>query len=97
MNNYGDKKRSPFVIAISWVAAIASLALVYFATRAMISDILSFRSCSINDSGLSVVNCGKQAISFGDVLLAVLLLLSILLSVSLFTGAWRASRRRKRA
>lgn len=97
MNNYGDKKRSPFVIAIAWIAAVMSLSLVYFATRAMISDILSFRSCSVNDSGLTVVSCGKQAITLGDVLLGVLLLLSILLSISLFTGAWRASRRRKRA
>ena len=96
MNNYGDKKRRPLVLVISWIAAFASLALVYAAARAMVSDVQSFRSCSVNDSGLSIVSCGKDAITFGDVLLGALLLLSILLSASLFTAAWRASRRRKR-
>lgn len=97
MNNYGDKKRSPFLIIVTWAGAIISLALVYVATRATINDILSFRSCSVNSSGLTIVNCGKQSITFSDVLLAALLFLAILLSLSLFTGAWRASRRRKRA
>ncbi len=96
MNNYGDNKRKPVVIVLAWLAAIASLALVYAAANAMVSDILSFRSCNANSSGLTIVNCGKSAITMGDVLLALLLLLALALSVSLFTGAWRASRRRKK-
>jgi hypothetical protein len=97
MNNYGDKKRSPLLVTVSWVGSVLSLLLVYFAVTAVVNDILSFRSCSTNNTGLSVVNCGRTNIGIGDVVLGLLLILSVMLCVSLFTGAWRASRSRKRA
>jgi len=96
MNNYGDKRRSPAVIGIAWVASVLSLLLVYGAGSALVQVLLSFRSCNRNDTGLYVLNCGKQSITMGDLLLIILFVLTIILSISLFTGAWRATRRRKK-
>ena len=96
MNNYGDKKRSPLVIALAWVASVVSLLLVYGAASAMVNALLGFRSCDSNSAGLRIITCGKQSVTMGDVLIGLLLLLTIALSVSLFTGAWRATKRRKK-
>lgn len=96
MNNYGEKKRKPLVIIASWTASLLSLVLVYGAASALVNALLSFRSCDKNDTGLSVVSCGKESITSGDALLIVLTILTVLLSLSLFTGAIRASRGKKR-
>ena len=88
-------KRSPKFVAVCWVGSVLSLALLYVLAKAVIADAASFRSCSANDAGITVVNCGKASVNFGDVLLIGLFILSAALTVSLFTAAWRVSQRVK--
>ena len=87
--------RSKRFIAFSWVCSLLSLGLLYFSCRVLINDIGGFRSCSANSSGLSIETCGRQAPNVGDLALALFFILCACLAVSLLTGSWRMTRRRK--
>ena len=90
------KQRSAsFIIAI-WVGSVLSLLLLWAAASAFVADMWSLRSCNGNSGSLLVTNCGKQSLNPGDLMLFILLALSACLTVSLFTAAWRISRRKAR-
>lgn len=80
-------------IASFWIAGGLSLGLLWFAVRAVLSDLGSFRSCSEGTGVLGITMCGKQSMNVGDFVLTGLLALSASLSFSLLTGAWRATRK----
>ena len=82
----------PF-IASFWIAGTSSLGLVWLATRAVLSDLGSFRSCSEGTGVLGITSCGKQSLNVGDFVLMGLLALSAGFSFSLLTGAYRATRK----
>lgn len=86
-------RRSPKFIAGAWVAGFLSVGLLYVISRVFTSDLASFRSCNANNSGLSIVSCGKQSPNFGDVLIFLVFVMAAALTVSLFTAAWRFSRK----
>jgi hypothetical protein len=87
------RKHSPGAIVSIWIGSLLSLGLLYLAGTAVDADLGSFRSCSANNNGLSVTNCGKSGLSPGDLVLLVLLALCACLVVTLFTAAWRMTRR----
>jgi hypothetical protein len=87
------KPRSTRFIAFVRVCSFLSLGLLYLAGSAVASDFASFRACSSNSSGLSIHSCGKQSLNVGDVALVLLFILSATMAVTLFTAAWRHSRR----
>ncbi len=89
-----SKRRSPGFIAGTWIAAVLSLGLLYAAGLAVSSDFAQFRSCSSNN-GLALHSCGKNSLNLGDLILIALFILAALLTVTLFTAAWRMSRRAK--
>lgn len=84
--------RSPLVILFFWLVSFASIGILYLITRVLMANFAAFRSCNSNN-GLAIVSCGKHSINMGDVLIIVLFLLSAALVVSLFTHAWRITRR----
>jgi hypothetical protein len=88
------KRRSPGFIVAAWIASILSLGLVYVAAVAVRADFASFRSCSANDSGLMVTDCGKHSLNAGDLLLLVLFMACAALALSLFTASLRMVWRR---
>jgi hypothetical protein len=79
------------VVAL-WVLSLLSVGLLYLAGNAVDADLGSFRSCNSNNSGLTISNCGKQGLNFGDVVLFILFALAACLVVTLFTAAWRTTR-----
>ncbi len=81
-----------FIVSF-WVAAVLSLGLVWFAIKAVLSDLGSFRSCSEGTGVIGITTCGKQSMNIGDFVLMGLLALSAGFSFSLLTGAWRATRK----
>jgi hypothetical protein len=102
MNNagYNQYKKSkapifqrPYFIGLTWLASFGSLGLLYVSAKVLSADIAGFRSCSDNAEGLVVVSCGKQGLNFGDLLLFLLFVACVTLTMSLFTAAWRMSRR----
>ena len=88
------KKRSRPVwhVSMLWVASLLSVVLLYLVGGAVDSDLGSFRSCNSNNNGLTIANCGKQGLNFGDVILLALFVLAACLTVTLFTAAWRSTR-----
>lgn len=91
---YAEKHSLAFVIT-TWVGAVLSVGLLYAAGNAVISDLASFRSCDANSAGLYVVNCGKPSFNLGDAMLILLFILAAALTATLFTAAWRFTRRGK--
>lgn len=94
-NDKGQYTRSrslPFLVS-AWVLAGASLGLVWLSSRALISDLASFRSCD-GGTGISTISsCGKQSMNIGDMILLGLFVLSACFSFSLLIGAWRMTRK----
>lgn len=79
-----------FIIGI-WTASIASLALLWLTSRAVMSDLGSFRACSGGTGILSITSCGKHSLDIGDLVIVGLFGLSAFFSFSLLTAAWRAT------
>ena len=90
-----SKYKRPSIKALSayWGIALASCSLLAISGVVMWQDIISFRSCNVNNTDLSVTTCGKASVNPGDGLLGVLFLFSFLLVISLFTHAYRLTRR----
>jgi hypothetical protein len=84
---------SQWFIGMMWAASVGSLALVWLAARAVMSDFGSFRNCNGGTGILSVSSCGKQSLDLGDFIILGLFALSACLSFSLVTAAWRATRK----
>jgi hypothetical protein len=80
-------------LTLSWLAALVSCLLLVPTALAVWQDLLSFRSCSVNSSDLSISSCGKTSLNTSDGLLFVLLIASALLVIALFTNAIRLTRR----
>ncbi len=87
------KRPSPVLLVLSWVGSLLSIGLLFVFGNAVISDFASFRSCNSNSAGISVAACGKQSLNVGDLMLLLLFALAAALVVTLFTAAWRLSRR----
>lgn len=90
-----SQPRPLWMVITTWVCSLLSTGLLYLAAIAVDADLASFRSCSANSSGLTISNCGKQSLNPGDLILIALLILSACLTVTLFTAAWRMTRRGK--
>jgi hypothetical protein len=93
MSGQFTKRRSPVFIIGTWVVGLASLGLVWLASRAVMSDFGGFRSCNGNTNILTVSSCGKHSLNLGDFVMLGLFILSVCFSVSLLTGAWRMTKR----
>jgi hypothetical protein len=87
------KRPSIKVLSATWLTAVFSSLMVLVSGFAVWKDVVSFRSCNINSSDLSVAVCGKASVNTGDALLMFLLLCSLLLVTALFTHAIRLTRR----
>ena len=92
-NHKGEFVRSHskgFIVA-AWVVSVASLGLLWAASRAVMTDLGSFRSCGTDSGILSLPSCGKHSLDMGDLIILGLFALSVCLSFSLMTIAWRAT------
>jgi hypothetical protein len=89
-----QRPRPVWQIVGLWLGSLLSVGLLYLVGSAVDSDLGSFRSCSTNSSGLTISNCGKQGLNFGDVILLALFALAACLVVTMFTAAWRTTRGR---
>lgn len=87
--------RSASTIILSWLGALASLALVWPAVLMAAADLSGLRSCSVNNSGLTINSCGKQSLNIGDFIILILFISVAVLAVSAVTHAVRMSRRLK--
>lgn len=87
------RKYSAGQIVRQWVFWLISVGAAYGVARFVASDFAAFRSCSRNDTGLYINNCGKQGLNFGDLVLIALFAASILIAVGLFNSALRMSRK----
>lgn len=88
------KAYSKKFIIFMWFCSLLSVLLLYFAGTALTDTMSAFQSCSTNSTGLSISNCGKQGLNFGDIIIFVLFALSATLTVSLVTASLRATKRR---
>jgi hypothetical protein len=87
------KSRSPLLIISTIIGLILSVALLYFMGNVVKNDFSEFRSCGVNNNGITIVDCGKQSLNIGDVMLLVLFFLSAILVVTLCTATWQMVRR----
>lgn len=97
-DNHGQfarRRGSPAQLLGFWAASLISLGLLYAILRVVMADFGAFRSCNGDTNILTITSCGKQSLNFGDFILLGLLGLSALFSFSLFTGAWRITRKGK--
>ncbi len=87
------KTRSPIMIVATLIGLCLSIGLLYLMGSILKSDFNQFRSCGVNNNGLTVVDCGKHSLNNGDVMLLLLFFLSAVLVVTLGTATWRMVRR----
>lgn len=87
------KNRAMKRLAMSWVATLASLGLLYGAGGAVLATFGSFRSCDANNTGLFIRNCGKESLNVGDVIIIGLFITSAALVASVFTASLRMTRK----
>jgi hypothetical protein len=80
-------------IICAWIGALISLILLIPTGAIVGSDVGSFRSCNVNDSGLHVNTCGKENLNAGDLLILLVFIGTLIVVLCLFTHAWRSSRR----
>jgi hypothetical protein len=94
-NDQGQFAKAPSKKSLvgSWLLSLLSLSLLWLTATMVKSNFASFRSCSANNNGLYLTNCGKQSLNGGDLVLIGLFLLATFLAFSLFTHAWRLTRR----
>jgi hypothetical protein len=95
-DSYGQyaKRQSPKRLFMTWAGALLSVGLLYFMGKIVVANFTSFRSCEANQSGLTIVACGRGSFSITDVALIGLFILSAALAVSSMTAALRTIRRR---
>ena len=86
------RRAAPGAIIASWVGSLLSVGLLYLCAKMVLSDFASFRSCASNNTGLYISSCGKQSINVGDFIFVLLFVASAVLTLSLFTHAWRITR-----
>lgn len=93
-NGHGQFAKAPSkkMLSAAWVAAILSLGLLWASTTMVEASFGAFRSCSTNNV-LTVSNCGKQSLNLGDLILVGLFILAAALTLSLFTHAWRVTKK----
>jgi hypothetical protein len=87
------RKASGWVISLYVFGGLLGMGSVYAVGRFLGSNLVAFRSCSHNNDGLSIANCGKQGLNSGDWVLILLFLLCAALTFVLFKRAWKLSRR----
>jgi hypothetical protein len=94
-NDQGQFAKAPSKKSLvgSWLLSLLSLSLLWLTATMVKSNFASFRSCSANNNGLYLTNCGKQSLNGGDLVLIGLFLLATFLAFSLFTHSWRLTRR----
>jgi hypothetical protein len=86
-------RRSTSYIAGSWIGVLLGFGLLIPTIAALSADIQSFRSCSVNSSGLFVDACGKQSLNGGDAVIMLLFVGTLAVVICLLTHALRSSRR----
>ncbi|MBC7707897.1 hypothetical protein H7Y63_01605 [Polaromonas sp.] len=93
VNQYSYQRRPISTIMWSWLGVAFSLLLLVPAAGMVVADASSYRSCSINTSGLTVSACGKSAVDISDLVLLGIFLGSVLLVICAVTHALRMSRK----
>lgn len=88
------KPASPKKLAAYWSAAAVSAVILYGCGAAVMATMGSFRSCEANSAGLFVRNCGKLNLTPSDLVILVVFIAAAVLCVSLFTAAWRITKRK---
>ena len=81
------------VLSASWAGVIVSLGLLWLCTSMVEASLGAFRSCSTNNNGVTLSNCGKASLNPGDFILIGLFILAACLTLSLATHAWRMTRK----
>lgn len=94
MKNRSKAKESvsPVMVVSAIIGILLSIGLMYLMGTIISNDFSAFRSCSINNGGLTSMNCGKQALNSGDYILLTLGILSVALFITLCTAVWRMVR-----
>lgn len=94
-NDQGQFAKAPAKRSLvgSWLLSLLSIGLLWGTASMVKGNFASFRSCSANNNGLYLTNCGKQSLNGGDIVIIGLFLLSAFLTLSLFTHSWRLTRR----
>ncbi len=78
MNTY----KKVFLLLLKLIILIVSLSFVYFTGLVFYRDMISFESCSVNNTDLSIQSCGKTSIGFGDVMIFILFILALTFCIS---------------
>lgn len=94
-NDQGQFAKAPSKKSLlgSWTLSVLSIGLLGVTAAMVKGNFASFRSCSANNNGLYLTNCGKQSLNGGDFVLIGLFILAAFLALSLCTHAWRMTRR----
>lgn len=87
------KKSSLKYLILLWSCGLLSCVVLVLTATAFYRDMQSFRSCNINSTDLTISTCGKSSINFSDGLIFVMLVLSLLLVLSIFTHAYRKTKK----
>ncbi len=63
---------------------VISLLFVYLTGLVFYRDVISFESCSVNNTDLSVKACGKTSVGFGDVMIFFMFILALTFCITVF-------------
>lgn len=87
------KSHPRWVLALSWIGSLLSVALLFVTSSALLGTLGSFRSCNSNSAGLFIHGCGKDGLTLGDVIIFGLFIACAALTLSTVTAAWRLTRK----
>ena len=66
----------------SIIMSIVGLFLVFISGDFVYQDLAGFRPCSVNNTGLSVVSCGKSSLTPGDMVAIVIFVATVTMAFS---------------
>jgi len=70
-------------LILKGIIVLFSFYLVYLTGLVFYRDVTAFRSCSVNNSDLSVQSCGKTSFGLGDLVIIVLFVVALTFCISM--------------
>ena len=89
MNTIRTKRPRKIIGITSIVMSIVGLLLVFISGDFVYQDMAGFRPCSVNNTGLSVVSCGKSSLTPGDMVAIVIFVASVTMAFTFLFSSYK--------
>ncbi len=89
MSTIKNKRPKKILGITSIILALIGIFLVFISGDFVYQDLAGFRPCSVNDTGLSVVSCGKSSLTPGDMVAIVIFIATVTMAFSFLFYSYR--------